>query len=105
MGLAVKTKFVTPAVPNNPTFPKWWMFILPGFVVGSWFGMFAPAKTPPNVIERLSREIKKASTDPKFVGALAPQGMSSDLHASAEYRAHLVPVIAARAVAQALRSE
>jgi aerobic carbon-monoxide dehydrogenase medium subunit len=36
--------------------------------------------------------------------ALAPQGMSSDLHATAEYRAHLVPVIAARAVAQALRS-
>jgi carbon-monoxide dehydrogenase medium subunit len=31
--------------------------------------------------------------------ALAPDGMASDLHASAEYRAHLVPVIAARAVA------
>jgi tripartite-type tricarboxylate transporter receptor subunit TctC len=48
---------------------------LPGFEVRSWFGMFAPAKTPPGVIERLSREIKKASTDPKFVEALAPQGM------------------------------
>ena len=48
---------------------------LPGFEVRSWFGMFAPAKTPPSVIDRLSREIKKASTDPKFVEALAPQGM------------------------------
>src|SRR5262249_9609221 len=48
---------------------------LPGFEVRSWFGMFAPAKTPPGVIDRLSREIKKASTDPKFVEALAPQGM------------------------------
>jgi tripartite-type tricarboxylate transporter receptor subunit TctC len=48
---------------------------LPGFEVRSWFGMFAPARTPPGVIERLSREIKKASTDPKFVEALAPQGM------------------------------
>jgi tripartite-type tricarboxylate transporter receptor subunit TctC len=48
---------------------------LPGFTVRSWFGMFAPARTPPGVIERLSREIKKASTDPKFVEALAPQGM------------------------------
>ena len=46
-----------------------------GFEVRSWFGMFAPAKTPPSVIDRLSREIKKASTDPKFVEALAPQGM------------------------------
>ena len=48
---------------------------LPGFEVRSWFGMFAPAKTAPSVIDRLSREIKKASTDPKFVEALAPQGM------------------------------
>jgi tripartite-type tricarboxylate transporter receptor subunit TctC len=48
---------------------------LPGYEVRSWFGMFAPAKTPPAIIERLAREIKRASTDPKFVAALAPQGM------------------------------
>jgi tripartite-type tricarboxylate transporter receptor subunit TctC len=48
---------------------------LPGYEVRSWFGMFAPARTPPSVIDRLSREIKQASTDPKFVAALTPQGM------------------------------
>jgi tripartite-type tricarboxylate transporter receptor subunit TctC len=48
---------------------------LPGFEVRSWFGMFAPAKAPQSVIDRLAREIKKASVDPKFVAALAPQGM------------------------------
>jgi tripartite-type tricarboxylate transporter receptor subunit TctC len=48
---------------------------LPGYEVRSWFGMFAPAKTPQAIIERLSREIKQASTDPKFISALAPQGM------------------------------
>jgi tripartite-type tricarboxylate transporter receptor subunit TctC len=48
---------------------------LPGYEVRSWFGMFAPARTPPSVIDRLSREIKTASTDAKFVAALAPQGM------------------------------
>ena len=48
---------------------------LPGFEVRSWFGMFAPAKAPQSVIDRLAREIKKASIDPKFVAALAPQGM------------------------------
>jgi tripartite-type tricarboxylate transporter receptor subunit TctC len=48
---------------------------LPGYEVRSWFGMFAPAKTPPSVVDRLSREIKQASTDPKFMAALAPQGM------------------------------
>ena len=59
-------------MPNVPTADE---AGLPGFEVCSWFGMFAPAKTPPSVIDRLSREIKKASTDPKFVEALAPQGM------------------------------
>jgi tripartite-type tricarboxylate transporter receptor subunit TctC len=48
---------------------------LPGFEVRSWFGMLAPAKAPQSVIDRLAREIKKASVDPKFVAALAPQGM------------------------------
>ncbi len=33
---------------------------------------------------------------------IAPDELSNDLHASPEYRAHLVPVIASRAVAQAL---
>jgi tripartite-type tricarboxylate transporter receptor subunit TctC len=35
----------------------------------------APAKTPQSVVDRLSREIKQASTHPKFVAALAPPGM------------------------------
>jgi tripartite-type tricarboxylate transporter receptor subunit TctC len=48
---------------------------VPGYQVQSWFGMYAPAKTPPSIIARLSQEIKKASTDPKFIAALAPQGM------------------------------
>ncbi len=34
---------------------------------------------------------------------LDPGGLNADLHASAEYRAHLIPVLAARAVEQALK--
>jgi aerobic carbon-monoxide dehydrogenase medium subunit len=34
---------------------------------------------------------------------LAADGLSSDLHASAAYRAHLIPVLAARAVARAMQ--
>jgi len=33
---------------------------------------------------------------------VSPDGLSSDLHASSAYRAHLIPVLAARAVAKAL---
>lgn len=34
---------------------------------------------------------------------MPPDGLSSDLHASAAYRAHLIPVLAGRAVAEALK--
>ena len=48
---------------------------LPGYEVRSWFGMLAPPRTPTSIIDRLSREIRLASADPKFVAALEPQGM------------------------------
>jgi tripartite-type tricarboxylate transporter receptor subunit TctC len=62
----------SPLMPDVPSADE---VGLPGYEVRSWFGMLAPAKTPQGVIDRLSREIKKASTDPKFIAALAPQGM------------------------------
>lgn len=48
---------------------------LPGYDVQSWFGLFAPAKTPPQIISKLAQEIKAASKHPKFIAALEPQGM------------------------------
>jgi carbon-monoxide dehydrogenase medium subunit len=45
------------------------------------------AKFSPDVLERIS---------------IAPSGLNSDIHADSEYRAHLVVVMARRAVAQAL---
>ena len=41
----------------------------------SWFGMYAPARTPAAIVTRLAKEIKKAAENPKFVTALTPQGM------------------------------
>jgi tripartite-type tricarboxylate transporter receptor subunit TctC len=37
--------------------------------------MLAPAKTPAPIVARLAQEIKAAATHPKFIAALAPQGM------------------------------
>ena len=48
---------------------------LPGYDVTSWFGSFAPARTPPAVVDRLAHEIKQAAAHPKFIAALAPLGM------------------------------
>jgi tripartite-type tricarboxylate transporter receptor subunit TctC len=59
-------------MPNLPTAAE---VALPGYEVRSWFGMLAPARTPTSIIDRLSRAIRLASTDPKFMAALEPQGM------------------------------
>lgn len=38
--------------------------LVPGFDVSSWFALFAPAKTPPAVIEKVQQAAKAAMTDP-----------------------------------------
>ena len=48
---------------------------VPGYEVSSSYAMVAPAKTPQSIIDQLSRELKKAAVDPRFISALAPQGM------------------------------
>jgi aerobic carbon-monoxide dehydrogenase medium subunit len=45
---------------------------------------------------------KDFSPDAAKAIKVSPDGLNTDLHASAAYRAHLIPVIAGRAVAQAL---
>jgi tripartite-type tricarboxylate transporter receptor subunit TctC len=49
------------SLPDVPTFAE---SGLPGFVVDSWVGVLAPARTPPPVIERLQREIAAVLADP-----------------------------------------
>ena len=70
--LAIASPRRSPLMPEIPTLEE---AGVPGYEVRSWFGMLAPAKTPQTVIDRLSREIKKVESDPRFVAALTPQGM------------------------------
>ena len=49
------------ALPDVPTFQE---AGLAGFDVSSWVGIFAPAKTPPAVVEKLQREIAAALKTP-----------------------------------------
>ena len=39
---------------------------LKGFELGSWYGMFAPAGTSPEIVRRLRSEVVKAITDPSL---------------------------------------
>ncbi|MFO1221186.1 MAG: tripartite tricarboxylate transporter substrate binding protein [Burkholderiaceae bacterium] len=44
-----------PSMPSVPTSAE---AGLPGYLVDSWFAVFAPAKTPPEIVGRLTAEIK-----------------------------------------------
>lgn len=70
--LAIASPQRSPLMPEIPTMEE---AGLPGYDVASWFGSFAPAKTPPAIVDRLAREIKQAAAHPKFIAALAPLGM------------------------------
>jgi tripartite-type tricarboxylate transporter receptor subunit TctC len=70
--LAIAAPQRSPLIPNVPTMEE---AGLPGYEVTSWFGSFAPARTPSVIIDRLAREIRQAAAHPKFVAALTPLGM------------------------------
>jgi tripartite-type tricarboxylate transporter receptor subunit TctC len=47
---------------------------VPGYETSQWYGMCAPAKTPPEIIEKLNREINTAIADPAMKTRLAALG-------------------------------
>jgi tripartite-type tricarboxylate transporter receptor subunit TctC len=47
---------------------------VPGFDISNWFGLLAPAGTPPDVLDRLNAEVVKALAQPAVKARLAEQG-------------------------------
>jgi tripartite-type tricarboxylate transporter receptor subunit TctC len=39
---------------------------LPGYEAGSWYGLFAPAGTPPAIVEKINAETQRIFADPAF---------------------------------------
>src|SRR5260370_29734739 len=60
--LAVTTAARAEALPDVPTVNEF----LPGFEAGDWLGVGAPRNTPPEIIDRLNKEIAAALADPKI---------------------------------------
>ena len=48
---------------------------LPGFSITSWFGLYAPSGTSPQIIERLNREADKALATVQIRRRLTDQGI------------------------------
>lgn len=60
-GVAVTTAKRTPAVPHLPPIAE---AGVPGFDVSSWYALFAPARTPPEIIRKMHADTVAALSDP-----------------------------------------
>jgi tripartite-type tricarboxylate transporter receptor subunit TctC len=63
----------SPAFPDAPTMAEAGM---PQFAIVSWAGLYAPAKTPRDVIDRLNREFVAAMKRPDVIAAMEKQAFT-----------------------------
>jgi tripartite-type tricarboxylate transporter receptor subunit TctC len=70
--VAVTSRKRTPLAPDIPTIAE---SGLPGFEATSWWAVFAPAKTPPDIVAKLNAAIKQALTDPKLLASFSDMGL------------------------------
>ena len=85
-GLAVTTKKRTPAAPQMPTIAE---AGVPGFDVSSWYAIFAPARTPPEIVRKVNADIVTALADPTTKERLEQLGVVVAGSTPAELAAHL----------------
>ena len=84
--LAVTTAKRSSALPNVPTLGE---TVLPGFDFGTWFGMLAPAATPPDIIAKMSNEIIKIVQMPEVRKQLLEMGSEPIGNTPAEMKAQI----------------
>ena len=70
--LAVTTAKRSPQFPGVPTVAE---AGVPGYEVTNWYGLVAPAGTPPDVITQLNKALVKVMADPDIRHRLAQSGM------------------------------
>jgi tripartite-type tricarboxylate transporter receptor subunit TctC len=62
------------AMPDLPTIAEAGGPVLKGFDASSWFGLLAPAGTPPDIVNRMQEEVAKALNTPAMKDKLLAQG-------------------------------
>ncbi|MCX7265170.1 MAG: tripartite tricarboxylate transporter substrate binding protein [Betaproteobacteria bacterium] len=71
--LAITSAQRSPYLPNIPTVAE---SGLPGYEASIWYGMLAPAGTPPAIVARLNAELHKAMAQPDVKLKLSEQNFS-----------------------------
>lgn len=81
--LAVSTAKRVPGFESLPTIAE---SGVPGFDVSAWDGVFAPAGTPPMVIEKVNAAIRKVLSDPELQQQLVARGAQAAPTSPQEFR-------------------
>ena len=84
--LAVPTKARNIQIPDVPTLDE---TVMPGFDVLAWVGMFAPAGTPPEAIDRLAGEVGRTLAKPEMQRRFVDSGTNVFYTGPAEFRAYV----------------
>ena len=63
---------------------------LPGYEFVAWFGLLAPAATPPKLIQHLASEVRKVVNSPDTRGKMEAQGFEPQTNSPGEFREHLL---------------
>jgi len=69
--IAVTTPQPSPAFKGVPAIAE----TVPGYSVESWYGLYAPAGTPADVIQKLNAAAKKAAHSPEFAKKVEQEGL------------------------------
>jgi len=84
--LAVSSPQRSGAAPNVPTVAE---SGLPGFEVAQWFAIYAPAKTPREIIAKLNAEINRALNQPNAKSDFTRQGLDVDNRTPEQFAAYM----------------
>jgi tripartite-type tricarboxylate transporter receptor subunit TctC len=76
----------SPVTPDVPTMSE---AGLPGFVVGTWYGVFAPAGTPAVVVDKLNSTINRILAEPEMQQLLARTGATPSPMSPSEFTAFM----------------
>ncbi len=85
--LAVTSARRSDALPDVPTVEEAGGPELKGFEASSWFGLLAPAGTPPEIVQRIQQEVAKALATPAVKERLVAQGAIPGGNTPAEFTA------------------
>jgi tripartite-type tricarboxylate transporter receptor subunit TctC len=83
--LAIAAAARSPLLPEVPTFKESGL----DYETGTWFGLLAPAKTPPAILETLHAHTIDVLKDPNLRAKMSEQGADVIGNSPAQFRAHL----------------